>query len=52
MDDLKKSFWENIHLGRVVVWYGVNLMIILFLNHPFRQVAVILFILNFKIVLG
>ena len=21
--DLNKSFWENIHYGRVVVWYGV-----------------------------
>ena len=20
-DDLSKSFWENIHFGRVVVWY-------------------------------
>ena len=24
MNDLKKSFWKNIHFGRVVVWYGVN----------------------------
>ena len=24
MDDLKKSFWKNIHFVRVVVWYGVN----------------------------
>ena len=30
MDDLKKSFWKNIHFGRVVVWYGVNQMIIHF----------------------
>ena len=29
-DDLKKCFWKNIHLGRVVVWCGVNQMIIHF----------------------
>ena len=27
-DDLKKSFWKNIHFGRVVVWCGVNQMIV------------------------
>ena len=39
-DDLKKSFWENIHFGRGVVWYGVNQMITHFSKHPFRQVTV------------
>ena len=29
-DDLKKSFWKNIHFGSVVVWCGVNQMIIFF----------------------
>ena len=29
-DDFNKSFWENLHFGRVVVWYGVNRMIIHF----------------------
>ena len=48
-DDWKKSFWVNIHFGRVVVWGGVNQMIIhFFFKHPLRQVAVILFILFFK----
>ena len=38
-NDLKKKrFWENIHFGRVVVWYGVSRMIINFSTHPFRQV--------------
>ena len=23
-DDLNNSFWENIHFGRVVVWYGIG----------------------------
>ena len=38
-DDLNKGFWENIHFGRVVVWYGVNRMIIHFSKPPFHQVA-------------
>ena len=33
-DDLKKSFWENIQFRRVVVWTGVNWMIIHFPKHP------------------
>ena len=38
-NDLKKKrFRENIHFGRVVVWYGVSRMIINFSTHPFRQV--------------
>ena len=31
-DDLKKSFWENIHFGRVVVLFGVNRRIV----HSFK----------------
>ena len=51
---MKKRFWENIHFGREVVWYGVNQEIIHLkhpkhLKHPFRQLAVILFILFYKI---
>ena len=45
---MKTSVGENIHFGRVVIWSDVNQMIIHFLNHPFRQVAIILFILFFK----
>ena len=30
LDDLNKSFWENIYFWRVVVWYGVNKMILRF----------------------
>ena len=26
-DDLRKSFWENIHFGSVVIWGGVNQII-------------------------
>ena len=29
-DVLNKHFWENIHFGREVVWYGLNLTIIHF----------------------
>ena len=29
-DDLNESFWDNIHFGRGMVWYGVNRMIIHF----------------------
>ena len=39
-DDLKKSFWENNHFGRVVVWCGFNRRII----HYFKAfIVVILF---------
>ena len=41
-----KSFLENINFCTVVVWYVVNRMIIRFSKHPFRQVAVILFIFS------
>ena len=50
-DDLNKSFYENIHFGRVVVWYGVNQMIIHLFKAFIRKVAIILFILFFKIIL-
>ena len=46
--DLKKSFWDNIHLCRVVVWYGVNRLIINippsshYSIHPFLQITGIL----------
>ena len=43
-DDLNKRFWENIHLGRVVDWYGVNRVIDI-PKHPFRQVAIIIFVI-------
>ena len=26
-DDMNKSFWKNIHCGRMVVWSGVKRMI-------------------------
>ena len=29
-EHLNKRFWENIHFGRVMVWYGANQMIIHF----------------------
>ena len=29
-DNFNKRFWENIHFGRVMVWYGANQMIIHF----------------------
>ena len=29
-DNIKKNIWESIHFGRVVVWWGVNRMIIHF----------------------
>ena len=45
---MKKSVWVNIHLGMVVVWCGVNQMIIHFSKHPFCQVGVILLILFLK----
>ena len=48
-DDLNQSFWENIHFGGVVVWYGVNQMVIPLSKHPFRQVVDILLILYFKL---
>ena len=38
---MNKSLWENIHFNMVVVWCGVNWMII-------RQVAIFLFFLFFK----
>ena len=52
-DDLKKSFRKKIHFGRVVVWCGVNQMIIRFSNasfltsfhssfHPFLQIILVL----------
>ena len=35
-DDLRKSFWENIHFGSVVIWGGVNQIIKSNLSkHPF-----------------
>ena len=40
--------WRTSIFVRVVVRCGVNLMIIHFSKHPFRQVAVILFILFYK----
>ena len=42
-DDLKKSFWKKIHFGRVVVWCGVNLMIIHFSEASILWVSVLLF---------
>ena len=50
--DLNKSFWENIHFGKVVVWCGVNRMIIHFYKASIppskTALAFILFILFFK----
>ena len=47
-DDLKLSFWENIHFGRLVVWFGVNRLIkASFLPssrnsiHPFLQIILV-----------
>ena len=48
---MNKSFWENNHFGRLVVRYGVNRMIIHFSKQTFGQVAFILLILFFKILL-
>ena len=45
-DDLNNKFWENIHFGRVLVWYGGNQMIIHFFKTS--EVADILFIIFFK----
>ena len=39
---------DTVHFCRVVVWYGVNKIIIYFPKYPFRQVVVLLFILSFK----
>ena len=50
---LKKSFWKNIHCGRVVVWFGANQKIIHFSEasippsvhsyiHPFLQITLLL----------
>ena len=47
-DDSKKSFWKNIHLGRVVVGCSVTRWSSIFRKYPFRQVAVSLVILFFK----
>ena len=44
--DLKKSFWKNIHFGRVGVWFGVNQMISHF-SEVFYM-SILLFILFFK----
>ena len=46
----EQKFLEIIHFGRVVVWCGVNRMIIHFSKHPFQkvQLAVILFIFFFN----
>ena len=49
-DDLNTTFWENIHFRRVVVWYGVNRMIIYFFKASIPP-AFILVILFFKIIL-
>ena len=48
-DDLNKSFWENIHFGRVVVWYSVNQIIIHFFKASIPPSTLFLFILFFKI---
>ena len=51
-DDLNKSFWENIHFGRLVIQNGVNRMIIQFAKtsippsshysiHPFLQTILV-----------
>ena len=37
MDEVNKSFRENIHFNRVVVWYSMNWMIIHFSKPPFRS---------------
>ena len=47
-----KSFWKNIHFGRVVIWCGMKRMIIhfskasvtpsdRFANHPFLHILVL-----------
>ena len=52
-DDWQKSFWKNTHFGRVVVWFGVNQMIIHLSEasilpsvrssiHPFLQIILVL----------
>ena len=52
-DDLTKSIWKNTHFGRVVVWCGVNQMIIHLSEasilpsvrssiHPFLQIILVL----------
>ena len=52
-DDWQKSFWKNTHFGRVVVWCGVNQMIIHLSEasilpsvrssiHPFLQIILVL----------
>ena len=52
-DDLKKSVWKNIHFGTVLVWCGLNQMIIHFSEasilpsvsssiHPFLQIILVL----------
>ena len=43
-----KVFWENIHFGRVVLWYGVTRIIVHFVKASIpRSIAIILFILFF-----
>ena len=52
-DDLRKSFWKNIHFGIVVAWCGVNWKILNFSEasilpsvnfsiHPFVQIILVL----------
>ena len=50
-NDFEQKFWESIHFGRVVVCYGINRIIIYIFKHLFRQVAFILLILFFQIIL-
>ena len=49
---LQQGWFEQKFLGEhpfcYRCWYGVNQMMIHFSKHPFRQVAIILFILFFK----
>ena len=47
-DDLRKRFWNTIHVGRVVVWCWWTGWSSIFPKHPFRQVSILLFILFFK----
>ena len=47
-DNFNKRFWENIHFGRVMVWYGANQMIIYF-SKASILLYVTLFIFLFKL---
>ena len=44
---IEEKFWKNIRFGNLVVWCGVNQMIIQFLKHPFFN-SILQFILFFQ----